>query len=70
MDALAKLVLAVAGGGLLVYGFMRSVATKKSDPFNPSPILSQLEVPDEPARTDGKLALFIGTVFLAGALFG
>jgi hypothetical protein len=70
MDLLSRVVLAVAGGGLLVYGFTRAGATKKSDPLNSSPILSQLEVPDAPARTDGKLALFIGSMFVLSALFG
>lgn len=69
MDALDRLVLGILGGALLTYGFMKVGAMKKSDPFNKNMILAQLEVPDDEARTGGKLALFIGGVFLLGAVF-
>lgn len=69
MDGLTRLILAIVGGGLLVYGFTKRGATKKANPFAEGVIERMMEVPDEGARTDGNLALFIGAAFVLAALF-
>ena len=68
-DVLGKVMLAATGGALVVYGLAKRRATRRQDPANPNFLLANIETLDPIARQDGNLALGMGLIFLAGALF-
>lgn len=68
-DGLGAVMLAGIGGALVVYGLVKRRATRRQDPANPNILLANIETPDPIARQDGNLALGMGLIFLAGALF-
>lgn len=69
MDTLDRLLLAVLGGGLIIYGLIKRGATKRPNPLSGDPQPSMMEVPDPDARAGGTLSLVIGAVFVAAAIF-
>ena len=68
-DGLDLIMLAGIGGALVVYGLIKRASTRREDPTNPNFLLANIETPDPIARQEGNLALGIGLILLAGALF-